>query len=114
VYLVAAIPALLIGLYGEEDGALFPYALVAAIITVCFFYPTLIGWSLVFAAYCVASALTIYAVLRDMIRVAAGNAPGVLSDTLNTLVVIVWIGLLLTVTLLLWMIRPWWKASRMG
>ncbi len=116
VYLLAAIPALLTALYGYEDGAFVPYVVAAGVIAVCFFYPTLIGWWLIFVAYCVASSLTVYTVIRDLIWIVAGQTPGVLSDTLNTLVVIAWVGLLLTVTLLLWMIRPWWKLPdrRMG
>jgi hypothetical protein len=107
---VAAIPALLAGLYGAEAGALVPYVLAAGAIAVCFFYPTLFGWWVIFVIYCVASALYVYALVRDLLRLGTGQTPSVLLDQSDTAVFIVWVGLLVTVTLLLWMIRPWWKA----
>jgi hypothetical protein len=111
VYILAVIPALLTADYGYEAGAFVQYILIAGVIVGCFFHPTLIGWSVIFVAYCVASALTIYTVIRNLIRLATGQTPGIFVDTSDTVVVIVWVALLIMVTLLLWMIRPWSRVT---
>ena len=110
VYIVAAIPAVLAALYGAEAGAFVPYLLAAGIIAVCFLHPTLVGWWVIFVTYCVASALNVYALIRDLLRLAARQTPSVLLNRSDTTVFVAWLGLLVTITLLLWMIRPWWKA----
>jgi hypothetical protein len=66
VYIVAAIPAALAGLYGEEAGALVPYLLIAGFIAACFFYPTPVGWWVIFVTYSVATALYVYLLILDL------------------------------------------------
>ena|SRR5579862_8083583 len=78
--LIAAIPLALSALMGAEEGGLIPYTVYASICILQAIYPTLLGWILVLAIYCVGSAIYLFAAANDLIDVALGKQATISSD----------------------------------
>lgn len=107
-YLVAALPAVLAALAGWEMGAAPMYMALAVICAAQFAYPSRLGWWLSFLLFAGAAAHYIYLLAIDVVAWSQGGSRSILVDSSDTVVYLIWVGLLVvTVFLLLRM-----KASR--
>jgi hypothetical protein len=112
VYLAASLPAVLIALYGWEVGAFLPYALATVAFIACYVYPTIVGWWISIAVYCLATLVTGYVLVRDASEVVAGKSPGIFTNAQNSWIAVIWMSLLVVVTTMLWQARPWRPRRR--
>jgi hypothetical protein len=89
-------------MYGWEAGAFWPYAVAGAVCAAQFFYCTGLGWCLTFLFYVVASVTYSSLLFADASRLARGERAAVLVDFGDSLVFLVWLGLLIGIAWALW------------
>jgi len=106
VFVATAIPLILFGLMGAEHGALVPYAALAAICFVQFFYPTMLGWGFVLALYAAGSIIYVFTLGKDAIRVARSQQPEVFLNSYDSTFFLLLIAALVTFTVVLVRNRP--------
>lgn len=104
-YFIAAIPLMVAAIYGWEAGAALPYLLAAAVCAAQFFFPTKVGWWVVFLGYLGATVAYTYVLGADLFRLARGSAAHILTDTSDAIAFAVWVTLLALVTWMLWSMR---------
>ncbi|HSG31103.1 MAG TPA: hypothetical protein VLB82_06100 [Thermodesulfobacteriota bacterium] len=101
IYLVAAIPFILVGLFGWEHGAFWFYLVPAIIAVVQFFKPRMFIWCLLLLIYFVASIQYFYLLIADIIRILTGGSPSALLDTDDSVVFITFVLVIVSVTVFL-------------
>jgi hypothetical protein len=104
-YWVAAVPFVLTAMYGWEAGAGPMYFGLAAVCAAQFFYPTRLGWWVVFSVFAIASAYYLYALAADLAPPASGAARSILVDRSDIIAYLIWVALLIGVVWLLWRMR---------
>lgn len=111
VYLLAAIPPLVLGIGGWSYGAVWFYFLLSAGCFVQWLHPTRGGWLGVFLLYLAGSLGLAYLFAIDLLRISTGHRPTTLVDRSDTvgfaLIFLVLLGILIG----LWIQRPH-RASR--
>jgi hypothetical protein len=80
VYLIVALPMLLIALIGLQYGAFLLYATPAVICIIQFFRPTMLGWLLVFIPCAAMSVAWLFGLIRDLIKISINSRPSILLD----------------------------------
>lgn len=105
-YLLVAGLAIVVAMAGAESGAFIQYFLVAAFFVVCFVYPTILGWWIAFLSCISASAVTLFVAVRDIKESIAGSRPNVFVDASDSIGFLIWLGILLTTSYLVWRMRP--------
>lgn len=104
-YWVAAVTFVLTAMYGWEAGAGPMYCGLAAVCAAQFFYPTRLGWWVVFSVFAIASAYYLYALAADLALPASGAARSILVDRSDIIAYLIWVALLIGVVWLLWRMR---------
>lgn len=108
VYILGSITLLLFALWGWEYGAFMPYLPIAALCIVQCFYPTMIGWGILFCVYLTGAGMYLYIFFRDLFQLIIGSksATSILVDLDDSIVFITLIGLIMVIAFSLYKIRP--------
>ena len=74
------------GLLGGDDGG---FGMFAGLASICLFqavYPTLLGWLIVTAIYCIFSGAYLYASIGDLVELARGHQPSIFLNPTDAVV----------------------------
>ena len=105
VLLLAGVPMAFMGLLGVGEGSSYFFVL-AAICLLQAVYPTLLGWALVVAIYSICSALFVYVLAADLLRMARGHQTEVFVNPTDTAVFVTLVAVLLAITVIIVLNRP--------
>lgn len=101
-YVLAAIPFVLVAMYGWDDGA-GPVYLALALLCACqYIYPTRLAWCLVFFCFAVASSVYAYWLVAELLNLPSSISGKLLADRSDLIAYIIWLAILFIVTWLLW------------
>jgi hypothetical protein len=106
IFVVMALPLILFGLMGAEHGALLPYATLAGVCLLQFFYPTLLVWGFLLVLYAVGSVVYVYTLAADALRVMRNQKPEVLLNPYDTAFFLALVGVLVALTIILARNKP--------
>jgi hypothetical protein len=106
IFIIASLPFFLFALWGYQYGA-FPFYFIPGLICIVqFFYPTLLGWFLIFCLYLIGSGLYIFVVLKDIFKMIGGQRSGIFVDLSDTVFFCILILLIFVLAVALIKLRP--------
>ena len=106
VFIIASLPFFLFALWGYQYGA-FPFYFIPGLLCIIqFFYPTLLGWSFIFALYILGSVLYIFVVIKDILKMIEGQRSGIFVDFDDTVFFGILISLIIVLAVALIKWRP--------
>jgi hypothetical protein len=108
IYMLAAIPLLFFALWGWEYGAFFLYFSLAALCLIQYFYPTILGWVILFSIYMAGAATYLYVYFKDLFQLLRGVKSGnsIFIDWDDSVVFTILIALIVAIALNLYKKRP--------
>ena len=106
VFIIASFPFFLFALWGYHYGA-FPFYFIPGLICITqFFYPTLLGWFIIFCLYLIGSGLYIFVVIKDILELIGGKRSGIFIDFDDTVFFCILISLIIILAVALIKLRP--------
>jgi len=96
----------LFALWGYHYGAFPVYFILGLICVTQFFYPTLLGWFILFCLYLIGSGLYIFVVIKNILELIGGKRSGIFIDFDDTVFFSILISLIIILAVALIKLRP--------
>jgi hypothetical protein len=106
LFVLGAIPLILVALVGAQYGAFLPYAILAGICILQIGYPTMVGWGICLVTFLGGAIVYTFALAADITRVVRSQPPQIFLNPTDTAVFLALFAILIFICLGLFFIKP--------